>query len=86
MAAGCVLWCWAARLADDSPEAIAFEDDALTPAVASGLLRQTQVATTWTRPSAVTWRRRRPPDPAAQHAHELRHAEAFVSLVARMMI
>ena len=72
----------AADVADDSPEAIRFEDEALLPAVAAGLLRNDAGRCDLDAPVRAYLEARRPPDPAARRGHELRHAETFLPLVA----
>ena len=72
----------AADVADDSPQAVAFEDEALIPAVAAGLLRRDADRCDLDAPVRAYLEARRPPDPAARRGHELSHAETFLPLVA----
>ena len=72
----------AADVADNSPQAIRFEDEALIPAVAAGLLRRDADRCDLDAPVRAYLETRRPADPATQRGHELSHAETFLSLVA----
>ncbi|MCX6033317.1 MAG: C25 family cysteine peptidase [Chloroflexi bacterium] len=71
-----------ADVPDDSPQTIGFEDEALTPAVAAGLLRRDRDRYDLDAPVRAYLEARRPPDPGTRRTYELRHAETFQPLVA----
>ncbi len=71
-----------ADVAGDSPAAITFEDEALAPAVASGLLRGVGGRYDLDAPVRAYLEARRPADPADRRTLEIRHAAAFVPVVA----
>lgn len=71
-----------ADVAGDSPAAITFEDEALAPAVASGLLRGVGGRYDLDAPVRAYLEARRPADPADRRALVIRHAAAFVPVVA----